>query len=238
MNSKIPPIIECPEIAPARQLSLERPLVLRLMTDQSAWYEFFRQSQPFIAAVIIKTLRRWIVNPSPSVVDDLVQETYLKLCADNYRALRKFVCRHEHAGTGFLKVVASNVAQDYLRNRLARKHGCGKGEEDLDTALVKVDCMANAVTAMERAVAVREVEDCLEAQYSEPNFHRDRRIFRLYYRHGFTAQAISRQPGIGLGVKGVESALFRVTELLRAKLNRPCRREGPRARRAAGNLHG
>ena len=47
---------------------------------------------------------------------------------------------------------------------------------------------------------------------------RDRRIFWLYYRAGLKPAVIARMPGIGLSVKGVESAVFRLTKLVRTVL--------------------
>ena len=44
---------------------------------------------------------------------------------------------------------------------------------------------------------------------------RDRRLFWLHYNLGMTAEAISRIPTMGLSSKGVESALMRLTRLLR-----------------------
>jgi RNA polymerase sigma-70 factor (ECF subfamily) len=44
---------------------------------------------------------------------------------------------------------------------------------------------------------------------------RDRNLFWLYYRQGLTAEAISRIPAIGLSAKGAESAIGRLTRLLR-----------------------
>lgn len=195
-------------------------LELCLQGNVAAWYEFVHQFQPLIAVVIVKKLRR-CMNPNPGLVDDLVQETYLKLCANNFRALRRFDCRHDHALAGFLKVVASNVTQDYLRSSLSQKRGSGKGEDDLEEAMPTVHSVANSATAMERAIMFRQIERCLERQSSEPNFKRDRKIFSLYYRHGLTAHAIARYPGIGLGVKGVESALLRVKRVLKASLGGP-----------------
>jgi hypothetical protein len=63
-----------------------------------------------------------------------------------------------------------------------------------------------------------EIEKCLQQRKGEPNFDRDYRIFCLYYCDGHTANAISQMPGIGLDVKGVESALLRLIKWLRAKL--------------------
>ena len=191
--------------------------------EQGAWVEFVHRFQPLIASVITKTIRRCL-NPAVSLVDDLVQETFLKLCLSNFKALRDFDCRHEHALAGFLKVVASTVAQDYLRGSLSQKRGSGKGEEDLEKATPTAHSVANSAAVMEQAIMFRQIERCLERQCSEPNFKRDRKIFSLYYRHGLTADAIARRPDIGLTEKGVESALFRTIKNLRAQVqNRPPR---------------
>ncbi|HLJ28932.1 MAG TPA: sigma-70 family RNA polymerase sigma factor [Candidatus Angelobacter sp.] len=192
--------------------------------QEGAWHEFVHRFQPLIAAVVVKTLRR-CVHPTPNLVDDLVQETYLKLCVNDFRALRDFECRHEHALAGFLKTVASNVTQDYLRSALSIKRGSGKGEDNLDDAVPARNWLAGPVESMEREIVLRQVERCLERECAEPNFERDCKIFWLYYRNGLTAQDISRQPDVGLTVKGVESALFRLTQMLKVRLG------GSRARR-------
>jgi RNA polymerase sigma-70 factor (ECF subfamily) len=44
---------------------------------------------------------------------------------------------------------------------------------------------------------------------------RDKLVFLLYYRQGFTAKAIAELPGIQLSEKGVESCLLRLTRHLR-----------------------
>src|SRR5215510_3352402 len=79
--------------------------------DQELWQKFVRRTQPLIASVIINTLRRWR-EPSPSLVDDLIQETYLKLFANDCKALRSIRNEHENAIFGYLKVTASNATVD------------------------------------------------------------------------------------------------------------------------------
>ncbi|HWF02041.1 MAG TPA: hypothetical protein VHA06_00050 [Candidatus Angelobacter sp.] len=74
----------------------------------------------------------------PSLIDDLVQETYLKLFAGNAAALRRFVCQHENALYGFLKVVASNVVQDHFRCSYSQKRGSGRDDENIDQAGVEL----------------------------------------------------------------------------------------------------
>jgi len=49
---------------------------------------------------------------------------------------------------------------------------------------------------------------------------RDRTIFWLYYRQGLTAKEIGALPSIGLSLKGVESTLHRLTQLVREHLAR------------------
>jgi RNA polymerase sigma-70 factor, ECF subfamily len=50
---------------------------------------------------------------------------------------------------------------------------------------------------------------------------RDRIVFWLYYRQGYTAGEIAGLPAVALTVKGVESLLYRLTAALRAQLNPP-----------------
>jgi RNA polymerase sigma-70 factor (ECF subfamily) len=50
---------------------------------------------------------------------------------------------------------------------------------------------------------------------------RDRVLFWLYYRQGFTAEEISALPGASLTAKGVESALRRIASWLREQLEVP-----------------
>lgn len=199
--------------------------------DEFLWTEFIRRSQPVIAGVVVKTLRRW-ARPTPTLVDDLVQETYLKLFAGNARALRRFVCHHENALYGFLKVVASNTVQDHFRCSYSQKRGSGREEESIDQAgKERTDVMTigegrigRAVSArsvyhgLERRILLCEIDAYLKSRASEPCFVRDYTIFWLYYREGQTAKAISRVPSIGLSVKGVESTLLRLTRLVRKRL--------------------
>jgi RNA polymerase sigma-70 factor (ECF subfamily) len=186
--------------------------------DEVVWLEFVHRFQPLIARVVVKSIRRW-TNPVPSLVDDLVQDTYLKLCANNFRALRNFDCDHENALFGFLKVVASNVVQDHFRSSYSQKRGSGREEEELDQVITATASSSSFCENAERNILIAEIRQCLESLSSEPNFVRDCMIFWLYYQQGLTAKAISELPAIRLTVKGVESTLLRLTRLVREKMN-------------------
>ncbi|MBZ5533983.1 MAG: sigma-70 family RNA polymerase sigma factor [Acidobacteriia bacterium] len=185
--------------------------------DQASWSEFVRRTQPVIAGVIVKAMRRWR-SPSPATVDDLVQETYLKLCANDFKALREFDCEHDNALYGFLKVVASHVVHDYFRSSYSQKRGSGKEAEELEPASTSRADGSASMRNMEREILFQEISECLEVRAAGPNFARDYAIFWLYYVQGFTARAIARLPRIGLTVKGVESTLLRLTRLVREGL--------------------
>jgi RNA polymerase sigma-70 factor (ECF subfamily) len=190
--------------------------------DEAAWTEFVRRFQPLIAGVINRCVCR--VGPNQALVDDLVQETYLKLCANDYKPLRDFNFRDEHGFFGFLKVVASRVVEDHFRGSRSQKRGSGREEEDIEEARMAVSFRQNSPQPAEVIILMGQIERCLAKLVSEPNFTRDHAIFWLYYRQGLTAKAISQLPDITLGTKGVESTLLRLTRFVKACLTDPSSR--------------
>ncbi len=173
-----------------------------------AWEEFVRRFQPLIAGVVARTAMRW-TEVSPALVDDLVQDTYLKLCTDEFRRLREFENRFEDAIYGFLKAVAYNVTMDHFKVRNATKRGSQlMSKAEFDTALQSVP----KADRVEERILLREIEELVD-RITETD--RDKLVFLLYYRQGFTAKAISELPGIDLSEKGVESCILRLTRLLR-----------------------
>ena len=207
-----------------RTLSVQELLRLCLESDdQAAWREFVRRVQQTTARVIRKTLirvRPWKL-PTAQEIDDLVQETFLKLFANNARALREFDCRHDNALFGFVKVVASNVAHDHVRKLMSNKDGAGRDPEDLERAQHVAASGFGSPKNAERDIRMAEIQRCLERLDSDPNYARDCAIFWLYFRQGYTAKEISELPGIGLSVKGVESVLLRLIRAIREKMNPP-----------------
>jgi RNA polymerase sigma-70 factor (ECF subfamily) len=213
-----------------KKLSAQELLQLCLDSqDEALWTEFVRRFQPLIAGTVTKcVLRRGRSNPA--LVDDLVQDTYLKLCKNNFKALRDFDFQHENAFFGFLKTVASNAVEDYFRGSHSLKRGSGREEEDIEEVRPAAPSNAGGFQSVEREIQLGEINDCLAEQPAEPNFARDCLIFWLYYRQGFTAKAIAELPTISLSVKGVESTLLRLTRLVRAKIGSPPRKK----RKASG----
>lgn len=188
--------------------------------DEAAWTEFVRRFQHLIAGVVTKcVLRRASRKPAP--IDDLVQDTFLKLCANNYKALREFSFRDDHGFFGFLKVVASNVVGDYFRERTSGKRGGGQDEDEIDETRMPISFIPRPNRSLEDTILLGQIDRCLVQLASDPNFNRDYSIFWLYYRQGLTAKAISELPNIKLSTKGVESTLLRLIRYIKTCLTTP-----------------
>lgn len=183
-----------------------------------AWTEFVRRFHRLIATIVLRTARRWGVM-APEVIDDLVQETYLKLCEDDCQMLRQFAPRFSGSFCAYLKVVTANTAHDYFKARHATKRGAGRPNEDLAAA----ECAdgregTGSQKRIERDLLLRKVDEFLRFRVSGPSAERDRTVFWLYYQQGMTAQAIATLPFIGLTLKGVESLIWRLTRLVQSEL--------------------
>lgn len=176
--------------------------------DSAAWREFIRRFQPLIAGTVARTAMRWTMI-SASLVDDLIQDTYLRLCADESRRLRAFRSRHDDAIYGYLKMVAYNVTMDYFKAQTAAKRGATLlTDSDPEVALETRGQMSSA----EDHVLMREIDELIDRIAGNK---RDKTVFLLYYRQGFTTTAIADIPGIELTAKGVESCVHRLTVQLR-----------------------
>lgn len=190
--------------------------------EESAWVEFVRRFQPLIASVVLRIARQW-GEASPQLIDDLVQETYLKLCAEQFRSLKTFEFRHEGAIYGFMKVFTANLVHDHFKASRAQKRGGAAATSSLDTdaAAERVTRSHSEGATLERKLLLGQVAECLEAVATGPNAKRDSRIFWLYYRVGLSASAIAALPAVGLNTKGVESTILRLTRAVRQHLAPP-----------------
>lgn len=204
--------------------------------EEIAWVEFVRRFQPLIASVVLRVARQWGAA-SPQVIDDLVQETYLKLCAERCRLLQNFKTERQGAIYGFLKVFTANLARDHFKAVHAQKRGGSVGTDPLDVEVVSGHVTRNEseVACYERNILVGQVATCLNSVVSGPNATRDSRIFWLYYRVGLSASAIADLSATGLSTKGVESIILRLTRALRERLDSRISEKGAANRPVEGN---
>jgi RNA polymerase sigma-70 factor, ECF subfamily len=193
--------------------------------NETAWSEFVRRFHPLIARVVLRVTRQW-GDTSPQVVDDLIQDTYLKLCADRLRFLENFKSARPDAIYGYIKVFTANMAHDRFKEYRSKKRG-GRAlttSIDADKAELAIQGERFTEASLERHVLIQQVDACLKVVCSGPNSERDRRVFWLYFRTGLAASAIAQLRPIGLTTKGVESILLRLTREIRERL---CHRTDP-----------
>jgi RNA polymerase sigma-70 factor, ECF subfamily len=186
--------------------------------DLAAWQEFVHRFQRLIAKVVLRGAARF-GDASKQTVDDLVQETYLKLCAHDYRILREFDHRHPDAFLGFVQVLATNVVRDHFKSSFSKKRGANHVEGMSDDLVPAAgESSAGSPRAIERGVLIQEVQRHLDLFVAGDDQARDSQIFWLYYRVGLSAAGIAALPGIGLTTKGVESLILRLTRGLREQM--------------------
>lgn len=187
--------------------------------DTREWAEFLSQCAPVAALVASRVARIWQNGSAAStIVDDIVQEVFLKLCDQERRILREFRPRGDDSFLALLRVISSSVANDYFRRHYSEKRG-GKvitmvlEEEPMTVVPLASDKGAD----IQRAVLFAELDHKLR-EAPGATAARDRIIFWLYYLQGLTADEIAILPGSDLTAKGVESALRRITTWLRKAL--------------------
>jgi RNA polymerase sigma-70 factor (ECF subfamily) len=153
---------------------------------------------------------------SRSVVEDLVQITYVKLWEEGCRLLRDFAVQHPEAILGYLKKTAANVTHDHFRHGHTQSSGGDKphvSTSDVDPEAGKeIDGSEERIAF---GVFLNEIDQHLKLSLTGPDRERDRMIFWLYFRQGMSAKEIASLPTIGLGAKGVGSVIERVKHNIR-----------------------
>lgn len=194
--------------------------------DAAEWEELLRRCAPTASLVAARVARMWLGSATPSIVDDIAQEIFLKLCEHERRILRDFRPRGEDSFLGLLRIISASVANDYFRRQYSAKRGGRVVTVALDDAPAPMMPATDAGSAgMQKVVLYSELDRKMR---SAPGViaERDRAIFWLYYLQGLTAEEIAELPVAGLSPKGVESALRRVTTWLRKEIE-PRKPGGP-----------
>jgi RNA polymerase sigma factor (sigma-70 family) len=209
--SSIPDVLRSPALAhDYSDLTGEELLrVCADLRDAAAWDEFIRRFHAAIYAAVLRTGRRY-AQFHRCLCDDLVQETYLRLSSHKAKALREFVPRHPGSAFCYVQVIAIRVTHDYCKKKdFRRMQELPADPPDL-AAPDKTEWLA-----LKAAVG-----DLLRKHATA----RDCQIFGLHHLQGMTAKEIAAIPGMGLTVKGVESALSRLKRLIQENLG-PGKRE-------------
>ena len=187
-------------------------------SDDDAWEEFVSRVGRPISLTVLRTASRW-GEPSRSLVEDLVQSTYLKLWEDGCRLLRNFAILHPDAILGYLKKTAANATHDHFKHRHNQSSGGSKphlSTSDVDPELGDEVHGSQEKIAFE--VFLNEIDEHLKRALTGPDQERDRMIFWLYFRQGMSTKEIASLPAIGLSAKGVGSVIDRMKHSLREQV--------------------
>jgi RNA polymerase sigma-70 factor, ECF subfamily len=186
--------------------------------DEGAWTEFIRRFQIVIAAAALRTARLW-VEPSRAQLDDLIQDTYLKLCEDDSHLLRTFQSRYEDSIYGFMKVIAANVVHDHFKAATAAKRGAGQTEAIAEPVKMEPRTIGpDSFEVVSQRLQLERIEKILYMVTAGKDQERKRTIFWLRHRQGLTASEIAAIPSIGLTTEGVESVLMRLAAMIRSHI--------------------
>jgi RNA polymerase sigma-70 factor (ECF subfamily) len=186
--------------------------------ESEAWVEFVVRFRRPIGLSVLRIAYQWGGVPR-QVVDDLIQDTYLKLCADRCQLLRDFAARNPEAVLGYIKTMAVNVAHDHFKSLHSQKRGFGETSQLSNEVEPQARLGSQGSSdSMERELLLKEIDRHLGECSEGPDQERDRLIFWLYYQQGMSAKSIAALPTVGLTAKGVESAIFRLTHLIREQI--------------------
>ena len=207
---------------PMRYSSLSLKDVLCLCAescDDEAWEEFVSRVGKPIGLAIMRTASLYGKH-SQSLVEDLVQTTYLKLWKGGYHLLRDIAVQQpEEAVFRYLKTTAVNVTHDHFK----REHSLKFGGDIPHVSTSDVDPVAGKQIhgSQERItfeVLLKEIDDHLKHHLTGPDQERDRTIFGLYFLQRMSTKEIASLPNIGLTAKGVGSVIERLKHCIREQI--------------------
>jgi RNA polymerase sigma-70 factor (ECF subfamily) len=187
-------------------------------SDDEAWEEFVSRVGKPISLTILRTASLW-GEPSRTLVEDLIQVTYLKLWEGGCCLLRDFAIQRPEAILGYLKKMAANVTHDHFKHGHSQSSG---GEQPhVSTSDVDLEAGKEVHGSQEKlafGVFLNEIDEYLRRCLRGPDQERDRTIFWLYFRQGMSTKEIASLPTIGLGTKGVGSVIERLKQSIREQI--------------------
>jgi RNA polymerase sigma factor (sigma-70 family) len=199
--------------------------------DASAWDEFVERFNRRIVVFVIRERRsRGLVHGADEaeVVSDLTQEVYLRLLANDRRALRNFRGDSDIAVVAYLARVVRAVVGDHLRRERSQKRSARlvsiTEPPDGEGAAVGETLEADAAAAPDRLMSERLLAErvrLLLTSSGGANAARDAMIFQLHVLEGLTAREIAAIPSLEMSLAAVETVLHRTRDRLRSIIGGP-----------------
>jgi RNA polymerase sigma factor (sigma-70 family) len=190
--------------------------------NSDAWSEFLNRYGKKIKYCINKALRRtggmvsyqngWSVSAGMQQ-SDLFQNVIMRLVENDCAVMKRFYGNSENELLAYLAVICRSCVLDALRQNNALKRGSAfiEGEESMDESVC-----ANWIhshSEIETKILACELMDFINNSASlpsEPNYNRDRLVFKLHFLDGLSYNQISQCKGINLSKAGIEKLLKRL----------------------------
>ena len=187
-------------------------------SDDDAWEEFVSRVGRPISLTIMRTASQW-GEPSRSMVEDLVQLTYVKLWEGGRDLLRDFALQHPEAVLGYLKRMAANVTHDYFKHGHSQTSGGNKPHVSTNDIEPEAgEEVRGSQESIAFSIFLKEVDEYLRISLTGSDQERDRLIFWLYFRQGMSTKEIASLPNINLSAKGVGSVIERLKQAIREQI--------------------
>ena len=246
--SAIAPNTSSPERVDFNQMSHVELVRSCATNDAVAWEEFVSRYNRFICLAVLRAYcqrgGRRAYSVDVDLINDLVQDVYLKLFESTRGALQTFRGANDAAVFVYIGRVAISVVIDHLRRSGARKRGSDVAsldapiadEEGRETTLAERLVGSGPTPEQEATAALLrdQVSGILGRSLRGRNAERDLRIAEAFIFDECSLAEISERLGGKIRESGIKSSIRRTTMRLRGEISRLERLSGScRARHEA-----
>ncbi len=198
--------------------------------NRSAWMEFYDRFDERIWLVVYRECKQKEIAkhsaPFRQVVQDLVQDVYVRLVENDCKALKDFIGISENSIFTWLGIVAKNVVRNYSIKMGAKKRPLIGNSIDDIKAISKIQIAKDKVSTVyingEDDFSVEylkeEIEEILERHLRGKGKERNKLIFKLYIYEGFSPDEIASHLKFSLSVKTVRNIISDIKRELREEL--------------------
>lgn len=176
--------------------------------DRQSWEEFVEKYSRLIYNYIHSISETKSSPLTQENINDIFQEIFLSLVADNFKKLRSFKAKNGCSLASWLRVIAINSTIDYIRTAKTAV----SIDEEVENAPSLKDVLADeSVSASESLVMkekLRSLKDCIEKLEVQ-----DKYFLELYINMGFSLEEIKDSLRVSRG--SVDMRKSRIIDRLR-----------------------
>ena len=207
-------------------------LCARQSKNLKAWREFYNRFDECIWLAIIRECKEKLSVRERSqfdqIVQDLVQDVYMRILEKDCKALRTFKGNHEHSVYLYLSTISKNVVRNHLIKMAAQKRPV------VDKSIHEEQYISSdgrGVPVAERIPAYadteepymledleNEIDSILDIYLKGKDRERNKIIFKMHFYEECSAEEIARQFNFGLSSKRIGNIISELKQILRKAL--------------------